>query len=327
MMTQDKIHKIWLVFGVILGYLAALFLGLELLLKKQGESLCHTATCGIVGHYTRIGEMGMTGMGAQFFLVLATLLVFVYRYPRSRWLQTLVWWLLVGAMAFEGVLLGFQFFSLQSLCLLCGLVFIAVAVLLGLFTLATRKIRLGTFGLAVWLAGLAGMFVLNVVPGLGKTELGLDPVYSMAGFHDRQNPAPRMTLIVSLHCPHCAKVVTSLALKRKTLDDQTLWAIGFTDVANEDLKKIALFGHAAPKADNPFALLLAVKQGNLGKDKDFQVDEVQLDAIRRQVLHTKGYLKVNGLSGVPVLVADEDGSHLHLLVGATSILEYLGIAQ
>lgn len=322
-----RINPKWNVTCWVIGYLAALLLGIELFLQNKGESFCKTATCDIIGDYTRFGETFILGAGVQFFLVTATLFFFIYKYRKTEitWLTTLVSLLLVGAMAFEGVLLGFQFFSLQSVCLLCAAVFGTIFVLLLLWSVALHSPRLLLFGIAVCCAGIAGMYTLNTAPGLGKSELGLDAVYKQAGFTDRQVQKRRLTLIISMTCPHCSTVVRQMALHKNLLSDDLL-AFAFTDKKDQPLQAVGLFAANMARSDDILSFLYFVKTGQAGKNTAFhRPDDAVLDAVRKQSLHTGQFLRLLGLNGVPVLVADENSEQIRILVGAKAILEYLGI--
>ncbi len=307
------------------GLLAAIMLAVEMFMQSKGASLCKTVTCDVIGDYTRFGETFILAAGIQFFLLIATAMFFVRRYAEAGWLSTAVSLLLVGAMASEGVLLGFQFFSLQSVCLLCAAVFVTICVLLALWSFAVRNSRLFLFGVAACLAGLVGMYTLNVAPGLGKGNVGLDPVYRQAGFTDSSVQKRRLTLITSMTCPHCSKVILQMARHADVLHDDLL-AFAFIDSKDVPLQAVALFAANMDRTETVLPLLYAIKNGETGQSNSFhKPDAEQVDAVRKKNLHTSQFLQLMGLNGVPVLVADENSEQIRILVGVEAILQYLHI--
>jgi hypothetical protein len=309
----------------MVGYLAAAVLGVEFLMQNRGTSFCKTVTCDIIGDYTRFGELFILGAGIQFFLLVATIMFFAHRYDKTRILPVIVTLSLVGAMAFEGVLLGFQFFSLQSVCLICAGVFITVLLLLVFWSFAVVDGKVFVLGLSACVAGILGMYILNPAPGLGKGEVGLDPVFRQAGFEDITVQKRRLTLITSMTCPHCQTVILQMALHKEALKDDLL-AFAFIDAKEEPLQVVGLFAANVERTREPLSLLFGIKSGQvLGNTELLAPDDAMIDSVRKKNLHTSLYLKLLGLTGVPVLIADENSEQIRILVGANAILQYLNI--
>jgi len=323
-MVEELKHR-WVVVCSALGYLAAVVLGIELLMQSRGASFCKTVTCDIIGDYTRFGEVFVLGAGIQFFLVLATMMFFAHRYAKARSLPVVVTLMLVGAMAFEGVLLGFQFFSLQAVCLICAGVFATVFLLTILWSLAVADGKIFLLGTAACIAGIIGMYLLNPAPGLGKGEIGLDPVYQQAGFTDPTVQKRRLTLITSMTCPHCETVILQMALHKDVLQDDLL-SLAFIDNKEQPLEAVGLFAANVDRTEDPLNLLFAIKSGQAGNSTGLVApDDATIDSVRKKNLHTSQFLKLMGLTGVPVLIADEDGEQKRILVGVNAILQYLVI--
>ena len=323
-MVEELKHR-WVVACSVLGYLAAVVLGVEFLMQSRGASFCKTVTCDIIGDYTRFGEAFILGAGIQFFLLLATIMFFAHRYGKNRALPVVVTLILVGAMAFEGVLLGFQFFSLQAVCLICAGVFATILLLLMLWSFAVANSKVFLLGISVCVAGIIGMYILNPAPGLGEGEVGLDPVYQQAGFEDRTIQKRRLTLITSMTCPHCETVILQMAINKDVLQDDLL-ALAFIDTKEVPLQTVGLFAANVERTEDPLNLLFAIKSGQAVNSTGLlSPDDSVIDTVRKKNVHTSQFLKLMGLTGVPVLIADEDGEHIRILVGTDAILQYLVI--
>ena len=322
-MVEELKHR-WVVVCSAFGCLVAVVLGIELLMQSRGASFCKTVTCDIIGDYTRFGEIFVLGAGILFFLVLATSMFFAHRYGKAGWLPVVVTMMLVGALAFEGVLLGFQFFSLQAVCLLCAGVFAAVFLLTILWSLAVADSKVFLLGISACVAGIIGMYFLNPAPaGPGKGEIGLDPVYQQAGFTDYRVRKRRLTLIISMACPHCTTVIHQMALHKDVLRDDLL-SLAFIDNRKQPLEVGSLFAANVDRTKYPLDLLFAVKSGRAGNSTGLVApDDAIIDSVRKKNLHTSQFLKLMGLKGVPVLIADENGEQKRILVGVKAILHYL----
>jgi len=315
----------WVITCSIFGYFAAMILSIELLMQSRGASFCKTVTCDIIDDYTRFSDTFILGVGILFFLLLSTAILITHRYAKAEWLSVVITLALVGSMAFEGVLLGFQFFSLQSICLICAGTLATVFLLLTFWSLSVADNKILLTGAVVCVSSIIGMYILNPDPGLGKNEIALAPVFQQIGFADPTVQKRRLTLITSMTCPHCKTVVQQIALHKQAIAKDRL-AFAFIGVNEKSLYKASLFAANAERTDNPMNLLSAIKSGQIINSMELSLpDDKILKNVRKKNLRTSQFLQLMGLTGVPALIAEENTDHIHILVGSKEILQYLRI--
>lgn len=320
-------NKSFVGFSAFLSFVAIAGLCIELYLKLKGTSLCDSATCKAIGEYTRIGEIPLLSLGIQFFCVLGLLLFFYIRSSQKKVLENLIWLFLTGALGFEGVLLGFQFFSVQSFCLVCIAVFFTVAAITIFFSIGTDKFVIGVLAFVACCGGVAGMFVLNATPGVSEQQSGFATVWAQEGYNDETLQASRFTLILSMDCSHCEEVLSTIAKNKMYLNAYDKWGFAFTDIEQEAMEKVALFAQNGDKADTIFSFLLAIKQGQVDSSNPLvRVPESSMrESVQRKNLMTIEYLAAIGLNGVPVLVDQQKEGKMTILLGRDAILKHLGL--
>jgi hypothetical protein len=231
----------------------------------------------------------------------------------------------VGSMAFEGVLVGFQLFSLHSVCLICAGTLGTLFLLLTLWSLAVVDRKILLMGVVACISGIIGMYLLNPDPGLSKDEIALAPVFQQEGFTDPAVQKRRLTLITSMTCSHCKTVVQQMALHQEAIAEDLL-AFAFIGVDDKSLNKAGFFAANAQGSDNPLNLLSALKNGQVINSLKLSLaDKTMIETVRQKNLRTSQFLQLMGLSGVPVLIAEEDTAHIRILVGSEAILQYLMI--
>ncbi len=294
---------------LLVSFAAAAFLSLEVWMQAvRHTSLCSTTSCALVGEYIRFGEGNLIKLGAAFFWSLWLLAFFGGRYPKA-WIWGLSWLLLSGALAFDGTLLGFQFVALREFCLIC----VITGGLLGLSLAAMAwSRRWGTallLGLAAWSGGFAASAVIDfqvTPPALQDT--------AFLSWGDTANPkAHRHVLFFSLHCSHCSKVLTNLAINQEHLGGA--WYLAPLDGSEDDFYRLAAAQQA--KADNPF--LEVLRQESIQQPQAVPVPE----SLRQTVRTARSYFKSKGFDGVPVLVVWEGPGRELILRGESAIYRYL----
>ena len=276
-------------------------------------SLCTTASCEVVGEYVRFGELMLIKAGAIFFWVLWLLVFFAGRYDNA-WLWGLVTLVLMGALAFDGGLLGFQFVGLREHCQLCMGVGIALFVLVAFFAWIRRSWLILLLGIAVWCGGFAANSVLlfpTDPPALRETSFLTWPDSRNATSTTR---VPKYHLFFSLHCGHCSKVIANLAVNTT---DQVDWSFHIMDETDEDLKRLAHILASEKTATNPFLEILHW-------ESEEKVPDIAIPETLRPVIDlAKTYFSANGFRGVPTLIVDERPGVRITLAGATNITLYL----
>jgi hypothetical protein len=249
---QDEHSAAPLVSAGILSLLGAIILSIESYLTTRGLSLCTTPACEAVCNYIRVGEPVLITLGAGFFWLLSLLFFFAYRYPQPLSSTPLLF--LYPSLAFGGALIGLQYFTINQKCTLC----ISVVSLLGLITLIYllrwKNKTLMVCTLLIWAGGFTAGGIIEMP----------EPVdaYNTMIFYQRQTEqitskqAPKMTLIISMKCPHCLHVIAYLARQNTS---GIIWRLAAIDQDSASLKRLSSFLAQAPHTNTPFALLKEIE--------------------------------------------------------------------
>ncbi len=294
----------------VLLILAVLGLGADMALKMTtGGGICPTESCEIVGDYIRISELGLVSLGLVFFILLWGVYFFASRYDKKP-LWTGVLLLILGALAFDGAILGFQFFSIKEQCHLCIGVGAALLLVLLLFALNRRKAGILILGLGVWIGGgVAGAMIS--IPDRAPL---LERMSGITWSGQQASEWPRFYYFFSLHCPHCTDVLVNLAVNEPKDYSWTLFPL---DTSPADLKKIAWVMDLNARDYNIFYEIVRLEQSR-------QVPEIEVPEDLVQQIHMiRSYFRANGFSGVPLMIVDESSSRRLILTGGSTILDYL----
>jgi hypothetical protein len=293
-------------------FLSALFLSAEVWMQAaRHTSFCTTSACDVVGEYIRFGEGNLIKIGAVFFWALWALVFFAGRYGKP-WLWGPAAFILCGALAFDGALLGFQFIGLKEKCALCIVVAAILFTGLLLFSWVRRSWLTVCIGIAVWCGGFAANAVLdlNVVP-----PAILDTAFLSHG--ENNGSGPQHVLFFSLHCDHCSKVLANLSINAQTLPGK--WHLTCTDNKEDDFFRLASVLASNATASNPF--LEVLRQESLETVPPVPVSE----DLRQTVRTARAYFKMKGFQGIPVLVVLERPGWEMVLRGEGNIMDYLRI--
>jgi hypothetical protein len=294
--------------------LSALTLSVDVYLQAtRHTSLCMTTSCQVVGEYVRFGELMLVKAGAIFFWVLWLLVFFAGRYDK-KWLWGLITLVIMGALAFDGGLLGFQFVGLREHCQLCIGVGAALFVLVGLFAWVRKSWLILLLGLSVWTGGFAANSILKFsteLPALSETAF-LSWPDARTGVSERL--IPRYHFFFSLHCGHCSTVIANLAVNKT---DQADWSFHIMDSRDEDLMRLSHILSANTTVENPFLQILRW-------ESEETVPKIAIpDSLRGDVEQAQTYFSRSGFRGVPMLIVDERPGVRVILSGASRIVGYL----
>ncbi|MDQ7032230.1 MAG: hypothetical protein Q9M37_05885 [Desulfonauticus sp.] len=307
--------KVWQkIVGQIFAFLGMCFLGTEAYLRLFAQkSLCTTKTCAIVGHYVRIGEVTIVALGFIFFALLWLSLFFYFRYFKD-WLNKFIIFSLSLALAFDGALIGFQFFVLGKECQLC----FAVAGLLLLSALGYSVSRKKTFSaalfLGIWLSAFSAFYVLD----FPKPPPPLAALHLLKLTPAKTGKTPQFYLFVSLHCGHCSRLIANLAINPKIA--LVPWKIFIVDSKKEDLKRISYLLTDKQAKKNPFLEILRLETGKVAK-KIIEQQKIPPE-LEKNISKIQNYFKGHRFIGVPLLIVEEEGQRL-ILTGTNHILAYL----
>lgn len=290
--------------------LAMAGLGIDIYMRiVQGTSLCPTQSCAIVGDYVRLGELELVLMGLVFFALLWATFFFAARYDR-KWLWAGTSILMLGALAFDGALLGFQFFSIKEKCHLCIGVGAGLLLSLVFLSLVRRSLVIFLLGLTIWLSGgIAGSMITvpDRTPPLGQ----LQPI-SWSG--PDASEWPRFHYFFSLHCPHCTDVMVNLAMNQP---DGYVWNIYPLDTGSTDLRKIYSIKNQSEDSGNLFYDVVRLEQS--GTVPETEAPESLLEEIH----DIRSYFQGSGYKSVPLMIVDESPGRRVVLTGGGNILNYL----
>ncbi|NCC26285.1 MAG: hypothetical protein EOM25_13990, partial [Deltaproteobacteria bacterium] len=299
----------FLLLALLLGMTVTL--GLDVwLTMATGHGLCTTSSCEVVGEYVRIGELLMVQAGAGFFLFLWLLALVAKRTGPTLWhLFTIA---LIGALAFDGAILGFQFVALGEKCQLCMIVGLGLFLILFQYAFVRRSVLVLLLGLAVWTSGFVANSVLKLnptTPALENTAFLQWPSES-----DPWKEYPSFHLFFSLHCGHCARVMANLAANDMA---GFPWTFHMTDTKSKDLSRAAHILASEDTAENPFRSIVSVERA---ADLPAMVFDPKTVAATEWA---RDYLRAAGHRGVPLLLVDLDRNRRIVLSGMNSILSYL----
>ncbi len=306
-----------------IGLASALVLTLDVVLYlSQAGGLCQTQSCQAVGEYVRIGETSLRIVGAAFFWVLWLVFFLATRVNKPIFWHLAALWLL-GALAFDGGLLGYQFVGLKLQCWLC--IGVGAALFANLFSLAwvRQSWMIPCIGLAVWIGGFAANSTLVVASEAGQPPRSgqiqsLERAAYVSSLAQGGRSNQDYYLFFSLNCGHCQEVLASLAMNAPFAVN---WHLCSLDGSRQQLAKLAWVRKQAQMGTDPneniFYLTLKAKQ-----DKALKADHIP-DRIRNAVEQARDFFASRGYRGVPLLVAKEGRGREVVLTGTTNIARYL----
>ncbi len=294
--------------GVLL--LAAVSLTVHFWLTSQGmPGLCSSKGCKIAGELLNFPEYYLILAGAAFFWILWLLVFFACRYKKQVLWQLIIT-ILFAAMAFDGVLLSYQFLKVGVMCWLC--IGVGAGLLATVVSLVWVRKSLFVLVLAVcvWCGGFMGEAVLysNLKsPGLSQTHF-------LTRTAENQEAAKDFYLFFSLDCPHCSKVMANIILN-KAWDAN--WHLCCIDTSGNDLNVLANTVQNEKAEEFPFLQVLKAK--NSKKLQDVPVPS----KLEERVENASSFLNNSAYKAVPLLVVKESMGRDVYLTGSQSIAKYL----
>jgi len=316
-MLDSSIHlrkipgPVWIALHVIL--IGVFFsLCLEAAFKLAGgEGLCRTEGCEVAGTFVRGGEVVLVIAGAAYFLILWLLLFIGQRLPRVWRLWQVFMLALFAGLAFDGAILGFQFYGIGQKCALCLVVGASMFTVLLLYGLGRRNLALVVFGAAVWAGSFSGMAMMNFVPRTPP----LDQCYFYSVNEDMPE-YPEYYFLFSVNCNHCREVLKHFAINNPLNIKLRLVVV---DTREEELAVIARFLQDPDTDKNPFATLF-----NLEMAKEKQEIRADVgDGLKQTARNALAYFLNCGFDNVPILLVRESEYKTTMLTGSVEILEYM----
>ena len=275
---------------------------------SAGTGMCSTAGCEVVKGYVRYGREWLVLFGAGFFWFLFLVCLFGSIF-RKEWIWHVATLALLGAMAFDGGLLGYQFMGIEVMCWLCLGVGLTLMFSLAGLAWVRRSWLILFVGLAVWAGGFAANSVLIITrstPPLADTAFVSKPA-------ENGLPQGDYTLFFSLHCSHCAQLMANIALNEPW---SVNWHLSSIDTGKKDRMKLA---HALKDQNgtNPFVKVLNVKSAD-------EVDPVEVpESLAAATRKAMTFFTNRGYRGVPLLLAREGSGKEVALEGTQAIAQYL----
>ena len=293
------------VMGIIL-----IGLGLDIYLRvSTGGSICPTEACAIVGDYVKISELNLVALGLTFFALFWGVYFFASRYDK-KWLWSGALLLILGALAFDGAILGFQYFTIQQECHLCFGVGAALLLVLLLFAMVRKDVIVLMLGICVWLGGAAGGSILNIPDRAPQ----LEQLRGITWSGPEAGQWPRFYYFFSLHCPHCTTVLVNLAQNEPRDYNWTLLPL---DTSPGDLRKIARAMETDMQEKNIFQEIVRLEQSRVPPDVEVP------ENLTGKIEQVRAYFRGNRFSGVPLMIVDERPGRRLILTGGSDILGYL----
>ncbi len=291
----------------------AVALSVESFLTQINKSLCQTEACGVVGKYLIISEALLVSGGAIFLWLLSLAFFFAKRYPQR--LCYLPLFLLAPALAFDSGLIGVQVFTIERFCLLCFVVAALLLLIALIHCLAEKAYLPLVILLLAWAGGFASHGLITMPPPQGA-HANMAFYSSPPGNVSTPTKLPAITLIMSMHCPHCLDVVGHLAEEPPIGYQVKLVSI---DRDPESLQQLETFLQQAPTSANPYQLLKSIKEAGVAESSSV--------AVRKTLpLHTQNgfnFLANLGITSIPVLLVEASGTEKKLLIGAETIVDFL----
>ncbi|MEF8824101.1 MAG: hypothetical protein V5A14_05725 [Desulfohalobiaceae bacterium] len=302
-----------LVLGAVI-LLCAVGLSLDYILQSLGVgSLCGTEACEVVGGYVRFGEKWLVMLGSLFFWILFGLFFFACRYERQ-----VLWGVavlaLIGAMAFDGALLGYQFVGLGLMCWIC--VAVAAGLFLVLVATAWRRASwlLLVAGIAVWCGAFAGNSLLQFTPDMPR----LQETAFLEQSAEAKQDGPQYYFFFSLNCHHCSEVLYNLARVAPTSGTWHFAAVNREPASRAKLAWAAEAGSSeGAERGNAFARILKAKETQISGTPPIP------EKVRQATRKAGDYFRSRDFRGVPVLVILKESGVRISLTGVEHISRYL----
>ncbi len=273
---------------ILLSLAASIFLFIDTFLSFYNLTICPTVACKIAENYLIFDSYILTSLGGIFFLSL----VFVYfLYDKKKgYYEFILWLLILSALAFDGVLVGYLF-KTKTFCILCLAVASLILFCLISFSCISKNYKSILVGVFIWISSFSAINILNLkkdiktIPKLEDSVMIHVPAKKHARFYAH--------LFVSLHCIHCIDVLYNLS--KKDGFDNIDWKIHFVGGSEQDYQKVAYMLKDPKIKTEPFKVIikyiLEQKLNKIKYDRD----------IEKKFKSANHYFKYMGFRGIPLL--------------------------
>lgn len=289
--------------AILLSLTGALFLSVESYLNHNGHSICTTSACELVGKYLSIPEPVLITLGATAFFLLFLLLYFTTKYHKSSLLPLA---LLLPCMSFDGVLIGYQIFTINEFCILCFGVATLLLIIVSLYSFEHRSLLIFFISIVVWIGSFSAAAIIDIPPPSN--------VFRQMAFLSTQGPStnaeekPTVTLIFSMKCPHCQELISFISQSNYTAVN---WRLASTDIDDQSISKINIFLDELTPDLNIFKQLMIVKEETasppttMGKASTLSKNK-----------KTQSFMTNIGINSVPTIVIETPENKMEVIWGA-----------
>jgi len=187
---------------IIIAFIGFCLTTLQFVLMLNSRNICTAEGCRIIEQSLKIDEIYVVMAGGVLFgiltLLYSNLSVLTFYKKDTSLLSNITDYLTAAALSIEGVLVGYQLFVAQKICLFCISVFTLI------FTLALIRLIKKNFILTIGFISF----------------LGILTTMSILTYQTKLNPLKEGLIIIHKQgCPHCEEVINKLkqTLKNKQL--------------------------------------------------------------------------------------------------------------
>ncbi|WP_035587014.1 vitamin K epoxide reductase family protein [Hippea jasoniae] len=187
---------------IIIAFIGFCLTTLQFVLMLNSRNICTAEGCRIIEQSLKIDEIYVVMAGGVLFgiltLLYSNLSVLTFYKKDISLLSNIADYLTAAALSIEGVLVGYQLFVAQKICLFCISVFTLI------FTLALIRLIKKNFILTI---GFISFF-------------GILTTMSILTYQTKPNPLKEGLIIIHKQgCPHCEEVINKLkqTIKNKQL--------------------------------------------------------------------------------------------------------------
>ena len=287
---MNRISSDVIKYSFIILCLAFLFvLGADAYFSFNEMALCPTQGCKIADSYVIGGGKLFPLFGVGFSIIVLVLFSLFSSKKRSSIFEYILWIMLLCALSFDGVLIGYLT-KMHIFCILCLAVALSLLLFMTLFSLYTKRYYIILLGICIWISSFLGINFLKTGP-MGPPDIEKGVMFHLPS---RQKTATNIDLFVSLHCFHCFDVVFNLA--KAMPYNNVNWNIHFLDMSHNDMLKIAHMLKDKDIKKNPFGVIL--KYEEMKKLQEIKIPDFIKDRLKK----SRNYFRYMGFHGVPLLI-------------------------
>lgn len=293
-----------------LSLAGAIGLTLESYLNQKGQSFCHTTACEVVGQFIKIPESILISSGAILFWALTLSFFFNWRYPKR--FSFFPFLFLTPALIFDASLIGYQFFTIEKFCIICFLTAGLLLLVTISFLFSKKTWQLCLILILAWGGAFASQSIVQM-PEQTNTFARMLLFKEAVPKNDGQAKIKTATLIFSMECPHCLKLIKFLSEHEIP---STRFQIASVDQAPESLRKISTFLQNINRRDNIFKTLLE------SKTHPAPPGNHNLKIIKKANRKAVSFLAHNGIHSIPVIIIDTKNNEKRIFTSSNAAIKY-----